>query len=141
MPAPRRSSMPSTSSTRNEKRSFIWLNVVSLFFTIGAIAGAGLAVALVVVFPLITAVFGLTSLDAPIVAYLRWPLMFVLIIIGLAVLYRDGPGCRLPSGVGSASAVCSLRWHGLPFPSCFPGTSAISTITMRLMERSARWWG
>jgi uncharacterized BrkB/YihY/UPF0761 family membrane protein len=48
-----------------EKRGFIWLNVVSLFFTIGAIAGAGLAVALVVVFPLITAVFGLTSLDAP----------------------------------------------------------------------------
>ena len=57
-----------------EKRGFIWLNVVSLFFTICVIAGAGLAVALVVVFPLITAVFGLTSLDAPIVAYLRWPL-------------------------------------------------------------------
>ena len=38
-----------------EKRGFIWLNVVSLFFTICAIAGAGLAVALVVVFPLITA--------------------------------------------------------------------------------------
>jgi uncharacterized BrkB/YihY/UPF0761 family membrane protein len=52
-----------------EKRGFIWLDVVSLFFTIGAIAGAGLTVALVVVFPLITAVFGLTSLDAPIVAY------------------------------------------------------------------------
>src|SRR6478752_5166948 len=49
-----------------EKRGFIWLNVVSLFFTICVIAGAGLAVALVVVFPLITAVFGLTSLDAPI---------------------------------------------------------------------------
>ncbi len=32
--------------------------------------------------------FGLTSLDAPIVAYLRWLLMFVLIILGLAVLYR-----------------------------------------------------
>jgi membrane protein len=79
-----------------EKRGFIWLNVVSLFFTICAIAGAGLAVALVVVFPLITAVFGLTSLDAPIVVYLRWPLMFVLIILGLALLYRYGPSRRLP---------------------------------------------
>src|ERR1700730_15682169 len=70
--------------------------LMSLFFTICAIAGAGLAVALVVVFPLITAVFGLTSLDAPIVAYLRWPLMFVLIILGLAVLYRYGPSRRPP---------------------------------------------
>ena len=33
-----------------EKRSLIWLNVVSLFFTICAIAGIGLAIALVVVF-------------------------------------------------------------------------------------------
>ena len=56
-----------------EKRGFIWLNVVSLFFTICVIAGAGLAVALVVVFPLLTAVFGLTSLDTLIIAYLRWP--------------------------------------------------------------------
>jgi hypothetical protein len=59
-----------------EKRGFIWLNVVSLFFTICVIAGAGLAVALVVVFPLLTAIFGLTSLDTLIIAYLRWPLMF-----------------------------------------------------------------
>ena len=32
----------------DEKRGLIWLNVVSLFFTICAIAGAGLAIALVV---------------------------------------------------------------------------------------------
>jgi Virulence factor BrkB len=37
----------------DEKRGLIWLNVVSLFFTICAIAGAGLAIALVVVFPLL----------------------------------------------------------------------------------------
>jgi hypothetical protein len=30
-----------------DKRSLVWLNLVSLFFTICAIAGAGLAVALV----------------------------------------------------------------------------------------------
>jgi membrane protein len=95
-----------------EKRSLIWLNVVSLFFTICAIAAAGLAVALVVVFPLILAAFGLRSIDAPLVAYLRWPLMFVLIIFGLAVLYRYGPSRRLAKwrwiNVGSVSA--ALAW-------------------------------
>ena len=79
----------------DEKRGLIWLNVVSLFFTICAIAGAGLAIALVVVFPLLLAAFGLTSFDHPIIGYLRWPLMFVLIILGLAVLYRYGPNRRL----------------------------------------------
>src|SRR5438270_861538 len=39
----------------DEKRGFIWLNVVSLFFTVCAIAEVGLAIALVVVFPLLLA--------------------------------------------------------------------------------------
>jgi membrane protein len=79
----------------DEKRGLVRLNVVSLFFTVCAIAAAGLAVALVVVFPLLLAGFGLTSLDAPVIAYLRWPVMFVMIILGLAVLYRYGPSRRL----------------------------------------------
>src|SRR4029434_3113625 len=36
----------------DEKRGLIWLNVVSLFFTVCAIAGVGLAISVVVVFPL-----------------------------------------------------------------------------------------
>jgi membrane protein len=78
----------------DEKRGLIRLNLVSLFFTICAIAGAGLAIALVVVFPLFLAAFGVTSSDHPIVAYLRWPVLFVLIIFALAVLYRYGPSRR-----------------------------------------------
>ena len=78
-----------------EKRGIVWLNVVSLFFTFCAIAGVLVAVGAVVVFPLILAAFGLTSFDVPLVAYLRWPVMFVLIIVGLAVLYRYGPSRRI----------------------------------------------
>jgi membrane protein len=95
-----------------EKRGIIGLNAESLFFTICAIAGAGLAIAVVVVFPLLLAAFGLTTLDAPIIAYLRWPLMFVLMIIGLSVLYRFGPSRRRAKWrwltVGSVFA--SLAW-------------------------------
>jgi membrane protein len=95
-----------------EKRSLVRLNVESLFFTICAIAGAGVALALVVVFPLLLAALGLTSLDHPIIAYLRWPLLFVLLILALAVLYRYGPSRRLAKwrwlSVGSVFA--SLAW-------------------------------
>jgi membrane protein len=91
-----------------EKRGLVWLNVVSLFFTVCAIAAAGLAVALVVVFPLLLVASGLTSLDEPIIGYLRWPVMFVLMIVGLAVLYRYGPSRRLAkwrwTSVGSVFA-------------------------------------
>ncbi len=95
-----------------EKRGIIGLNVESLFFTICALAGAGLAIAVVVVFPLLLAAFGLHTLDAPLIAYLRWPLMFVLMIIGLSVLYRFGPSRRRAKWrwltVGSVFA--SLAW-------------------------------
>src|SRR6202043_4048968 len=75
-------------------RGLVRLNLVSLFFTVCAIGAVLLAVSAVVVFPLVLAAFGLTSLDEPIIGYLRWPVMGVLIIIGLAVLYRYGPSRR-----------------------------------------------
>jgi membrane protein len=77
-----------------EKRSFVRLNLVSLLFTFCAIAGALLAVGAVVVFPLILAAFGLSSFDEPIIGLLRWPVLFGLLLVGLAVLYRYGPSRR-----------------------------------------------
>jgi len=96
----------------DEKRSLIWLNLVSLFFTVCAIAAAGLAIALVVVFPLLLAAFGLTSLDYPLVGYLRWPVMFVLIILGLAVLSRYGPSRRSAKWrwISVGSVFAALAW-------------------------------
>src|SRR5438132_10301800 len=49
----------------DEKRGIIRLNLISLFFTLCAIAAAMLAVAAIVVFPLVLAAFGLTSFDEP----------------------------------------------------------------------------
>jgi membrane protein len=77
-----------------EKRGLIKLNLVSLLFTVGAIGAVLLAVGAVVVFPLLLAALGLSTLDQPIIGYFRWPVMFVLIIVGLAVLYRYGASRR-----------------------------------------------
>jgi Virulence factor BrkB len=112
----------------DEKRSLIWLNVVSLFFTICAIAGIGLAIALVVGFPLLLAAFGLASFDHPIIGYLRWPVMF---FMDRVAAWRNG--------VGSVSAASSPASLGLRCPRCSPGTSEISPITTLPTERSARW--
>jgi membrane protein len=98
-----------------EKRSFIRLNLESLGFTICAIAGGVVAVSAVVVFPLLLAAFGLTTLDAPLIAFLRWPVMFALMLLALAVLYRYGPSRRPAKwrwlSVGSVFA--ALTWLGV----------------------------
>jgi membrane protein len=79
-----------------EKRGLIWLNVVSLFATFCAIGGALIALSAVVVFPLLLAAFGLSALDAPLmIGILRWPVMFMLVILALAILYRYGPSRRI----------------------------------------------
>jgi membrane protein len=95
-----------------EKRGIVWLNLVSLFFTICAIGGMLIAVSAVVVFPLILAAFGLSSVDTPLmIGILRWPAMFALMIAALAVLYRYGPSRRRPKwrwiSVGSIFAASS----------------------------------
>jgi membrane protein len=78
-----------------EKRGLVRLNLISLFFTICAISSVLLAIGAVVVFPLLLAAFNLASIDESIIGYLRWPAMFLLIMVGLAVLYRYGPSRRL----------------------------------------------
>jgi len=95
-----------------EKRGLIRLNVVSLFCTVCALAGIGVAFALVVIFPLILSALGASSVDAPMIAFLRWPLMFVLILIALAVLYRYGPSRRIAKWrwISVGSVFAGLVW-------------------------------
>jgi membrane protein len=101
-----------------EKRSFIRLNLISLAFTIAAIASVLLATGAVVVLPLVLGYVGLASVSALLLSILRWPLLLLLIIIGLAVLYRFGSSRREPRwqwlSVGSVfAAVAWLASSGL----------------------------
>jgi membrane protein len=102
-----------------ERRSFARLNLMSLYFTICAIGGVLLAFSALVAFPLLLAVFGLSSIDQPIIGYLRWPVMFVLIIFGVALLYRYGPSRRL------------AKWRWISVGSVF-ATSAWLTVSSLL---------
>jgi membrane protein len=95
-----------------EKRSFVRLNLVSLTFTAGAIAAMLLAVGAVVVLPLILASFDLVSMAPTLVAALRWPALFVLVMLGLAILYRFGPSRREPrwQWVSVGSLFAAIAW-------------------------------
>jgi membrane protein len=90
-----------------ERRGFIKLNVLSLAFTLGAIAALLTAIGAVVVFPLLMSSFGLGSLTETLIWILRWPALLAVVLLGLAVLYRFGPSRTKP------------RWQWLTVGSLF----------------------
>ena len=91
-----------------ERRSFIQLNLVSLAFTVSALLLAVIGIAAVVVLPAIFAALGI----APLIAALRWPILFAILVLSLAVLYRFGPDLSKPKWhwITPGSVVASLAW-------------------------------
>lgn len=91
-----------------EKRGFVRLTLVSLAFTLGAIASIMLAIGAVVVVPVVLNHLGLGPVTHALVRIARWPLLAALVVVGLAVLYRYAPSRREPRwqwlSVGSVAA-------------------------------------
>jgi membrane protein len=74
-----------------EKRSFFALNLQSLAFTLGALIFVLLALAGIVVLPIVLDFIGLGSGLEWLLAIARWPVLLAVVVGGLAVLYRYGP--------------------------------------------------
>lgn len=84
---------------QKEKRGFLRLNLLAMGFTVG---GAAMVVTMFSLIAILPAVFSFLPMDqytAGMAAWLRWPIIFCAVLIGLAVFYRYGPSRR------------SARWH------------------------------
>jgi membrane protein len=75
----------------NEERSFLKLNLISLAITTGAIVFALVALMAVVVLPISFHYLGLDAALEAILRYGRWPLIWLMVALALAFLYRFGP--------------------------------------------------
>jgi membrane protein len=95
-----------------EKRGFIELNLVSLAFTLAALASMLVALGAVVVLPLFLSRIGLASITESLVQVLRWPALLILIIVALAVIYRFAPSRREPrwQWISIGSVVAAVAW-------------------------------
>jgi membrane protein len=91
-----------------EKRSFVKLNLLTLLFTLIAMLSLMIALAAVVIAPIVLSAIGLSSLLSLSIAVVRWPLMLILVAVALAAIYRYGPSRAEPRwqwlSVGSAAA-------------------------------------
>ncbi len=74
----------------DEKRGFVRLTLVSLFFTLCAIVFLIVALAGVVLLPIALEFVGLGGIE-PWLLILRWPLLLVVVAGGLSIVYRYGP--------------------------------------------------
>jgi membrane protein len=74
-----------------EKRSLLVFYASTLLLTLGMITFVILALAAVVVTPIVMAFIGWATPGERILALLRWPIMLVVVAAWLAVIYRYGP--------------------------------------------------
>jgi membrane protein len=116
-----------------EKRGFLKLNAVSLTFTFGALIAALLAIGCVVALPVILAALGLGAFTDALFRLGRWPVLILMMLVGLALLYRFGPDRR------------SARWHLLSAGGIFAtlawlaGSALLSTYVANFADYDATY--
>jgi membrane protein len=98
-----------------EKRGFVKLNAISLCFTIGGVLFVIAALGSIVVVPLVLDYLGYSDRSDLMLRAGRWPAMFLVLTLALAIIYRYGPSREAPQWRwitwGSASA--ALLWLGV----------------------------
>lgn len=75
----------------DETRGFLKLRGTALVLTVGAVAFMVVAIGVITALPAVVADMSLGSVAEGAVSILRWPLLGMGLIVGLAILYRYGP--------------------------------------------------
>ena len=122
----------------NENRSFIWLNIMSLSFTVAAIVFLIVAVALVAVVPSMLNYLGLENATQWLFTVARWPLLLLAIAVALALIYRYGPSRGEPKWrwITWGSAIAAVGW--IACPCCSPGMLQILLVITEPMAHLAQ---
>lgn len=79
-----------------EERSFLKLNMLAMSMTLSAMLLVMLLLALSAVLPAVVAAFPGAGIRDTVLIWGRWPFLALILMLGLAVLYRFGPDRRAP---------------------------------------------
>lgn len=95
-----------------ETRSFVRLTLQSLLSTVAAILFLLVALGAIVVIPILLSHLGLAGYAGTLVRLGRWPALFVIVTLGLALLYRYGPDRERAKWrwISWGSALAALLW-------------------------------
>ncbi len=95
-----------------EKRGLVKLNLVSLAFTVAAIVFVVIALGCIAALPAVFSSGQLQGTMAQLVSVARWPILLILIAVGLAFVYRYGPSRAEPQWrwITWGSALAAIGW-------------------------------
>ena len=95
-----------------ERRGFFKLNLIALGLTLGLLAGGIIAITLVAVLPAAARLLGLGSATKWLLLLAQWPLLIVLVMLGLAMLYRFAPDRDKPQWrwVSPGAVAATILW-------------------------------
>jgi membrane protein len=79
-----------------DRRSFLKFNLLALGLTLGLVVGGVLAIALIAVLPAVLQLLEVGHATKWLLLLVQWPLLIILVMLGLAVLYRFGPDREKP---------------------------------------------
>ncbi len=82
---------------KRETRSFITLNAMAIVLTLGAIVFAGIVLTAVAVIPIVLAFLPLDEHLRNVLAYSRWPVLALFVILAIDLVYRFAPSVERPS--------------------------------------------
>jgi membrane protein len=98
--------------TERIERGFIKNNIISLLMTLGGIIVGLIAALLVVAFPALVGTFGLPDVLTDTISWLRWPLLFFMVMFALGVVYKFAPDRDNPQfkWVSWGAAFATVLW-------------------------------
>jgi membrane protein len=95
-----------------EKRSLVKYYATTLAFTAGIIVLVLLSLAILIVLPLVLDHIAHPGVPPVLLKIIRWPILFVLIVLALSVIYRYGPSRSAPRWrwITWGSAFAAVAW-------------------------------
>ena len=95
-----------------ERRGFFKLNMIALALTLGLIIGGAVAIALIAVLPAAAQLLPLGPATRWVLLIMQWPVLVVLVMLGLAVLYRYAPDRDKPQWrwVSPGAITATVLW-------------------------------
>lgn len=95
-----------------EQRGIVKQTLVAFGLSIAIVVGLIVAVVVTIVMPLLFGALGLGDAGRFLVTVLRWPLLFVFVVLGLAVIYRYAPDRNKPrwNWISPGAIFATLLW-------------------------------
>jgi membrane protein len=96
----------------HERRGFLKFNLIALLLTVGLLLGGLVVIALVAVLPAALQFLAVGATAKWLGLVVQWPLLIVVVMLGLAVLYRYAPDRDEPQWrwVSPGAIVATLLW-------------------------------